>query len=164
MSTNKIPRVSRWRWWWWNTANNSLSCTSWTRLTCLQLLACNAEQSRDNLAILKSKQYISKSNVKLSAKTMQNNKKWRENKPELHYKPLQFKQNFDFCIVKFPRTAWTESSILSIGLFKNAFITQRTVFPFSRKVYSGGRLFALPAWTSNIAGLTTYSHQNNSNM
>lgn len=54
-----------------------------------------------------------------------------------------------------PRTDCRASSNVSSGESLTAFITSRRVLPFSRKIYSGGRLFELPACSSNMVGETT---------
>jgi hypothetical protein len=70
--------------------------------------------------------------------------------------PLQLRQKLDFLEGVKPIESRIASSNISNEEFLHAFITSRSVFPFSRKIYSGGRLFALPACSSKIVGVTTY--------
>jgi hypothetical protein len=71
-------------------------------------------------------------------------------------KPLQFQQKLDFFEGENPVESRIASSKVSNEEFLHAFITSQSVFPFSRQIYSGGRLFELPACSTKIAGVTTY--------
>lgn len=74
-----------------------------------------------------------------------------------YYKaPLQFIQKVGSLSDKEPIACFMVASSASGGATLQAFNTLRRVFPFSKNIYSGGRLFELPACNSNWLGVTTY--------